>query len=136
MREFLWPRRCCFWRRCCSLLLLLAFPEAAKSFISHAFLSPLSSLPLSKSKAIEIKSETTSLPTLQWLKSSPKLLWDNLLTKNINKKSTQSIGERNGRDLEYPWRFEGRFIFRPSLVHVPEVGSPVPSSATLLSVVG
>ncbi|KAL7537835.1 hypothetical protein ACHAXR_008108 [Thalassiosira sp. AJA248-18] len=45
-----------------------------------------------------------------------------------------SIGERNGLDSDYPWRFEGRFIFRPSLVRVSNEIQP--PSANLLSIFG
>ncbi|KAL3764528.1 hypothetical protein ACHAW5_004792 [Stephanodiscus triporus] len=43
--------------------------------------------------------------------------------------------ERNGLDPEYPWSFEGRFVFRPSLVRV-DADPPPPSSAELLSLFG
>jgi len=45
-----------------------------------------------------------------------------------------SIGDRNGLSPDYPWRFEGRFVFRPSLVRVPD--DVRPPSATLLSLFG
>lgn len=50
-------------------------------------------------------------------------------------------GERNGLDPEYPWSFEGRFVFRPSLVRVVDTDTddpppPSPSSAELLSLFG
>mmetsp|Transcript_13518 Transcript_13518/g.29388 ORF Transcript_13518/g.29388 Transcript_13518/m.29388 type:complete len:323 (+) Transcript_13518:84-1052(+) len=47
---------------------------------------------------------------------------------------TKTIGERNGLDPEYPWRFEGRFIFRPSLVRVSSDAQP--PSANLISLFG
>ena len=46
-----------------------------------------------------------------------------------------TVGERNGLDEEYPWRFEGRFIFRPSLVRITPSSSS-PPSANLLSLFG
>lgn len=49
--------------------------------------------------------------------------------------STRSVGERNGLDKDYPWRFEGRFIFRPSLVRITP-SSSTPPSANLLSLFG
>jgi len=49
--------------------------------------------------------------------------------------STRTVGERNGLDEEYPWRFEGRFIFRPSLVRITPSSSS-PPSANLLSLFG
>ena len=44
------------------------------------------------------------------------------------------MGERNGLDSDYPWRFEGRFIFRPSFVRVSK--DVQPPSANLLSLFG
>lgn len=45
-----------------------------------------------------------------------------------------SLGDRNGLSPEYPWRFEGRFVFRPSLVRTsPDTQPP---AATLLSLFG
>lgn len=49
--------------------------------------------------------------------------------------STETVGERNGLDEEYPWRFEGRFIFRPSLVRITPSSSS-PPSANILSLFG
>ncbi len=49
--------------------------------------------------------------------------------------STRSVGERNGLDEDYPWRFEGRFVFRPSLVRITP-SSLTPPSANLLSLFG
>jgi hypothetical protein len=49
--------------------------------------------------------------------------------------SIRSVGERNGLDEEYPWRFEGRFVFRPSLVRITP-SSSTPPSANLLSLFG
>jgi len=49
--------------------------------------------------------------------------------------TTRTVGERNGLDEEYPWRFEGRFIFRPSLVRITPSTS-LPLSANLLSLFG
>ena len=49
--------------------------------------------------------------------------------------SARSVGERNGLDEDYPWRFEGRFIFRPSLVRITP-SSATPPSANLLSLFG
>mmetsp|Transcript_105 Transcript_105/g.250 ORF Transcript_105/g.250 Transcript_105/m.250 type:complete len:358 (+) Transcript_105:335-1408(+) len=48
----------------------------------------------------------------------------------------KTVGERNGLDLEYPWRFEGRFIFRPSLVRAGRDGNFEPPSANLVSLFG
>ena len=49
--------------------------------------------------------------------------------------STRTVGERNGLNEDYPWRFEGRFIFRPSLVRITPTSSS-PPAANLLSVLG
>ena len=49
--------------------------------------------------------------------------------------TTRTVGERNGLDEEYPWRFEGRFIFRPSMVRTTP-SSSTPPSANLLSLFG
>ena len=49
--------------------------------------------------------------------------------------STRTVGERNGLDEDYPWRFEGRFVFRPSLVRITQ-SSSTPPSANLLSLFG
>ena len=50
--------------------------------------------------------------------------------------ASTSVGERNGLDSEYPWRFEGRFIFRPSLVRVPDAADAGPKAASLLQLFG
>ena len=50
--------------------------------------------------------------------------------------ASASVGERNGLDSDYPWRFEGRFIFRPSLVRVPNAADAAPKSARLLQLFG
>lgn len=47
-----------------------------------------------------------------------------------------SIGNENGIDPNYPWRFEGRFIFRPSLVRVPQVDDDLPPCSNLISLFG
>ncbi len=48
----------------------------------------------------------------------------------------KTVGERNGLDIEYPWRFEGRFIFRPSLVRAGWDGNSKPPSANLITLFG
>jgi len=50
-------------------------------------------------------------------------------------KST-SIRNENGLDPNYPWRFEGRFIFRPALVRVPSNDDDLPPCSKLLSLFG
>jgi hypothetical protein len=42
----------------------------------------------------------------------------------------------NGLDASYPWRFEGRFIFRPSLVRVPSDIEDYPPCSKLISLFG
>ena len=98
---------------CFSILLLLHFP-CADGF-QTATLS-----------AISISSSSSS--ALQAFK------WPTIPTFN-EQRTVNTIGERNGLDSDYPWRFEGRFIFRPSLVKVSYNNQP-PSSATLLSLFG
>jgi len=73
-------------------------------------------------------SRSTSLSALQAFK------WPTIPSFNEQKIDNTSIGERNGLDSDYPWRFEGRFIFRPSLVKVSNNNSP--PSASLLSLFG
>ena len=68
---------------------------------------------------------STSLEAFQW----PTLPSFDTAT------SVTTVGERNGLDEEYPWRFEGRFIFRPSLVRITPSSSS-PPSANLLSLFG
>jgi len=75
--------------------------------------------------AISISSSSSSSSALQAFK------WPTIPTFNEQK---NTIGERNGLDSDYPWRFEGRFIFRPSLVKVSNNNSP--PSASLLSLFG
>ena len=71
---------------------------------------------------------STSLEAFQW----PTLpSFDQLQSAP----SVTTVGERNGLDEEYPWRFEGRFIFRPSLVRITPSSSS-PPSANLLSLFG
>lgn len=43
--------------------------------------------------------------------------------------------EENGLDTEYPWRFDGRFWFRPALVRMPKEGA-VPGGARPLGLFG
>jgi len=50
--------------------------------------------------------------------------------------ASTTVGERNGLDSDYPWRFEGRFIFRPSLVRVPDAADAAPKSASLIQLFG
>jgi len=77
--------------------------------------------------AISISSSSSSSSALQAFK------WPTLPIFT-EQKVNDSIGERNGLDSDYPWRFEGRFIFRPSLVKVSNNNSP--PSASLLSLFG
>ncbi len=73
-------------------------------------------------------SSTSQLNVFQW----PTLpSFDNVNSAS----SARTVGERNGLDEEYPWRFEGRFIFRPSLVRITP-SSASPPSANLLSLFG
>ena len=78
-----------------------------------------------------LSSSTTSLNAFKFPTLS--LPWD-----APQKTESATVGERNGLDPEYPWRFEGRFIFRPSLVRTDSGldGNGGPPSATLLSLFG
>ena len=71
-------------------------------------------------------SSTTSLQAFKW----PALPTFTVSAPSIKDK----IGERNGLDPDYPWRFEGRFIFRPSLVRISPDSQP--PSSSLLSLFG
>ena len=73
-------------------------------------------------------SSTSQLKAFQW----PTLPSFDQLQSSA---SARTVGERNGLDEEYPWRFEGRFIFRPSLVRITPSSSS-PPSASLLSLFG
>lgn len=99
---------------CFSILLLLHFPHA--DGFQTATLS-----------AISISSSSSSSSTLQAFK------WPTI-PSFTEQKIDDTIGERNGLDSDYPWRFEGRFIFRPSLVKVSNDNQP--PSSTLLSLFG
>ncbi|KAL3776355.1 hypothetical protein HJC23_010623 [Cyclotella cryptica] len=59
--------------------------------------------------------------------------WPSFLPKTENK---PLVGCENGLDPSYPWRFEGRFIFRPSLVRVPIDENDFPPCSTLVSIFG
>ncbi|KAL3807403.1 hypothetical protein ACHAXA_006671 [Cyclostephanos tholiformis] len=69
----------------------------------------------------------------------------NVATTAVGKEEEEEE-TRNGRDPEYPWEFEGRFVFRPSLVRVVDDDRDVdddddgrgrpPVSASLLSIFG
>ena len=98
---------------CCYSILLLHFP-CADGFQTASL------------SAISISS--TSSLALQAFK------WPTIPTFNEQKIDSNTIGERNGLDSDYPWRFEGRFIFRPSLVKVSNNNQP--PSASLLSLFG
>jgi hypothetical protein len=87
-----------------------------------------------------VASTTTSLPS----SNLPPTPLPYFVTTTSDRKPTicggadviSTIGERNGLDNEYPWRFEGRFIFRPSLVRINDAQPPPPPSARLLSLFG
>ena len=91
----------------CSILLLLCL---APSYQAYALTTTTSSL------------QAFKRPTL----SNP---FDNVVNDEIIVDKSQ----RNGLDPNYPWRFEGRFIFRPSLVRV---SSSSAQATTLLSLFG
>jgi hypothetical protein len=61
--------------------------------------------------------------------------FDNVVNDEI---IVDQISQRNGLDPNYPWRFEGRFIFRPSLVCVSSNIPPSvpPAATTLVSLFG
>ncbi|KAL7547870.1 hypothetical protein ACHAWF_011142, partial [Thalassiosira exigua] len=86
--------------------------------------------PSSPFRAIDAPASTTatSLRAFRWptLPSFPS---------PTESSATDAVGERNGLDPDYPWRFEGRFVFRPSLVRAPSEGEG-PPSATILSLFG
>ena len=51
-------------------------------------------------------------------------------------KTTSALDKENGLDPHYPWRFEGRFIFRPSLVRVRTEEHNLPPCSNLVSFLG
>jgi len=51
-------------------------------------------------------------------------------------KTTSALDKENGLDPDYPWRFEGRFIFRPSLVRVHTEEHNLPPCSNLVSLFG
>lgn len=104
-------------KSCCYFVLL--HTPLAESF--HAPRN-LSSLPIGTFQPASTVS-STSLQAFKW----PTL-------PSLTPAPTKIIGERNGLDPEYPWRFEGRFIFRPSLVRISSDAQP--PSANLLSLFG
>lgn len=67
---------------------------------------------------------STALQAIQWPFFLPKT--DNKI----------SVDCENGFDPSYPWRFEGRFIFRPSLVRVPIDENDFPPCSNLISIFG
>lgn len=75
---------------------------------------------------------STSLRAFRW--PTPPIPFAGARTRT-NDPDPGLVGERNGLDPDYPWRFEGRLVFRPSLVRVDPAESP-PMSASLLSVGG
>ena len=79
---------------------------------------------------IAATSSTSELKAFQW-PTLPLPSFD----KVQSAPSVTTVGECNGLDEEYPWRFEGRFIFRPSLVRITPSSSS-PPSANLLSLFG
>lgn len=81
---------------------------------------------------LRIPSTASQLKAFQW----PTLpSFTEAQQSSSSSSSTRSVGERNGLDEDYPWRFEGRFIFRPSLVRITP-SSSTPPSAKLLSLFG
>ena len=46
----------------------------------------------------------------------------------------ESASELNGVDDDYPWRFDGRFWFRPALVRAPQ--EPLPGGLAVVSLFG
>ena len=102
----------------CSILLLLCL-ATSPSYQAYAFCC-LTNLPLTTT--------TSSLQAFKWpALSNP---FDNVVNDEIIVDKSQ----RNGLDPNYPWRFEGRFIFRPSLVRVSSSSSA--QATTLLSLFG
>ena len=101
---------------CCSVLFLCLLRRV------DCFLPPSHSPSTTSLQAFAV----TKWPTIKW----PTLTDDQSKTD----KKLSSIGERNGIDPKYPWRFEGRFIFRPSLVRTSN--DVQPPSANLLSLFG
>lgn len=85
--------------------------------------------------SIVLPYSTTSIQAFKW-PTLPTFTPDFPQTTNDDKKA--SIGERNGIDPDYPWRFEGRFIFRPSLVRISNDDDAIqpPQSVNLLSLFG
>eukprot|EP00970_Alexandrium_tamarense_P004102 scaffold693_cov200-Alexandrium_tamarense.AAC.104 len=96
---------------------------------SSAFSPPSSSA--SSSFASRSSTQTSSLNAFQW--PTLDFPW---ATPDTTKQTGIIIGERNGIDPNYPWRFEGRFIFRPSLVRVPSDRERLPPNTNLLSLFG
>ena len=68
---------------------------------------------------------TAALNALQWP----------FFQKPVNQ-SEKLLECENGLDQNYPWRFEGRFIFRPSLVKVPKDENDLPPCSSLISAFG
>ena len=97
----------------CSILLLLCL---ATSYQAYAFCPPCRWTCRYPSSLQAFKWPTLSNP------------FDNVVNDEIIVDKSQ----RNGLDPNYPWRFEGRFIFRPSLVRV----SSSSAQATTLSLFG
>lgn len=101
----------------CSILLLLCLATSSL-YQAYAFCC-LTNLPLTTT--------TSSLQALKW----PTL--SNPFDNGVNDEIIVDQSQRNGLDPNYPWRFEGRFIFRPSLVRVSSSSAP---ATTLLSLFG
>ncbi|KAL7508748.1 hypothetical protein ACHAXN_005838 [Cyclotella atomus] len=60
----------------------------------------------------------------------------NLQWQFFQKTAPAFSSNENGLDASYPWRFEGRFIFRPSLVRVPSDSKDYPPCSKLISLFG
>mmetsp|Transcript_23881 Transcript_23881/g.57581 ORF Transcript_23881/g.57581 Transcript_23881/m.57581 type:complete len:332 (+) Transcript_23881:147-1142(+) len=105
----------------CCLIALLHLPGA------HGFAQPRNSQQTAKYQPSPTPPSSTSLHVFKW-PTLPSLSYP------IKTEKSASIGERNGLDSDYPWRFEGRFIFRPSLVRISNEVQP--QSANLLSLFG
>ena len=108
-----------------SILLLLCLAPSSSSHQANAFCCLTNNFPTTTA--------TSSLQAFKWpTLSNP---FDNVVNDDT---IVDQSSQRNGLDPNYPWRFEGRFIFRPSLVRVSNSIPPSvpPAATTLVSLFG
>jgi hypothetical protein len=83
---------------------------------------------------LDLRQTSFALPSDKIISSTTlrAIKWPSFQKASID----QFANNENGFDSEYPWRFEGRFIYRPSLVRVPTDNNDFPSCSSLISVFG